>query len=77
MSNGISAYCLRTIRKSKDYRCEDCQKSFYYEKDLDRHLRTIFHGNQREFDCNICTKKFSRNDALLRHTRAIHKLKAC
>lgn len=56
----------------RDYKCDQCHKTFSKQNTLNRHLKT--HSPEKAFQCETCNKRFSRNDLLLRH-RITHSIK--
>lgn len=61
-SRGHSSYS-RDKPKEKNFTCSTCQKSFYRQEHLDRHIK-IHSPSERKFECTICQKKFNRKDNL-------------
>lgn len=54
------------------HRCDECDRSFSVERDLDRHMKThAVKSNRKEkrIPCNVCKKMFASNVSLLRHMR--------
>ncbi len=56
---------MQTHSKTREFRCETCQKKFTREDALKRHL--MIHKNEISFDCPECGKKFGRKDNMLSH----------
>ncbi|KAK7133922.1 hypothetical protein R3I94_015693 [Phoxinus phoxinus] len=55
------------------YRCEQCSRSFYYEKSFLKHLK-VSHGVQMDttFRCDICEQTFANRCNLKIHQRHVH-----
>ena len=54
--------------------CNECERSFQYPKDLEKHLTS--HTGERAFTC-ICGRSYGRKDNLLRHQQGNNTTKAC
>ncbi|GAB0099263.1 zinc finger protein 420 [Sergentomyia squamirostris] len=57
--------------REKTFFCTTCNKAFYRQEHLDRHLR-IHMPSEKKFECTVCQKKFNRKDNLRSHMR-VHK----
>ncbi|XP_051510387.1 GDNF-inducible zinc finger protein 1-like [Myxocyprinus asiaticus] len=60
-------------RGSAKYRCEQCSRSFYYEKSYLKHL-SVSHGvkTNTTFRCDICQQTFANRCNLKIHQRHVH-----
>ncbi len=60
-------------RGTAKYRCEECSRSFYYEKSYLKHLK-VNHGVQMDttFRCDICQQTFANRCNLKIHQRHVH-----
>jgi hypothetical protein len=54
----------------KAHKCNQCDSSFMYPKDLRRHVTK--HSKSKEFPCRHCSKSFTRDDNMKRHVRNDH-----
>ncbi|KAI6187062.1 hypothetical protein M3Y98_00201600 [Aphelenchoides besseyi] len=59
----------QTESKSKQFKCEECGKTFSAQYNLTRHLPV--HTGIRPFTCKVCGKSFRQASTLCRH-RIIH-----
>jgi hypothetical protein len=65
----------------KNFKCDldDCERSFTWRRDLDRHKQSSRHipkANVEQFRCIYCSKTCSRIDNLQKHHKVFHSL-AC
>ncbi|XP_075135590.1 uncharacterized protein LOC142210387 [Leptodactylus fuscus] len=51
----------------KPFSCPECQESYRYKSELDRHQR--IHTGDKPFSCSHCAKHYSSKSALVRHQR--------
>ena len=49
----------------KDWQCNMCPRSFYFQRDLKAHL--MQHEGTKKFQCPLCTSTFSTSSALKKH----------
>ena len=49
----------------KDWQCNMCPRSFYFQRDLKAHL--MQHEGIKKFQCTLCTSTFSTSSALKKH----------
>ena len=61
----------KEVHKNRQHTCDKCHKSFFWKKDLYRHIRSI-HENIR-FNCHICGKSFYDKSTLNRHIQSLHE----
>ncbi|XP_037025277.1 zinc finger protein 600-like [Bradysia coprophila] len=59
-------HCARI--HTKDVKCQHCEKTFYWEKDLHFHMRKHIKKG-RGFKCQICTGLFIKNSDLKAHMK--------
>ncbi len=58
--------------------CNLCEKSYEWEKDLQRHVgvRHAVHPRGNMFSCNLCEKSYEWKDSLQRHMRVKHAMRS-
>lgn len=61
-------YCLQV----KQYKCEQCDKSFKRKSELSRHKK--IHSDERPFVCETCGVSYKRQTHLTRHEKNAHKI---
>ncbi len=63
--------------KIKDFKCDECNKTFGYSKDLKSHKLNICgrekQGVIKSLDCTICDKQFTSRSGLWGHMKMIHE----
>ncbi|XP_061747240.1 zinc finger protein 771-like isoform X2 [Nerophis ophidion] len=59
--------CYQRETAKKSLTCTVCDKSFPYNKDMTRHMRT--HTGEKPFGCSLCGKGFSEKSHLSIHMR--------
>ena len=58
---------------NKNFRCGLCEKVYYHEKSLARHVEWNHYGvESKTHSCDICNKKFQFRNKLAEHVSAIH-----
>ena len=57
----------------KEYKCDMCEKAYFANIDLQRHIDTI-HKGIKSYECHHCDKSFGRVEHRRRHMIAIHKI---
>ncbi|TRY88476.1 hypothetical protein DNTS_005157 [Danionella cerebrum] len=64
---------MRGKKISPKFRCEDCSRSFQYEKSFHKHLK-LSHGVETDitFRCDICQQTFASRCNLKLHQRHVH-----
>ena len=55
----------------KDYKCDNCGKSFVHKYSLKTHVETI-HEKSKSFKCNVCNKNFTQKGNLVKHIASVH-----
>ncbi|XP_072768230.1 uncharacterized protein [Nerophis lumbriciformis] len=66
-SNMDYSYCYQRETAKKSLTCAVCDKSFPYNKDMTRHMRT--HTGEKPFSCSLCGKGFSEKSHMSIHMR--------
>ncbi|XP_061925541.1 zinc finger protein 572-like [Entelurus aequoreus] len=61
------SYCYQRETAKKCLTCAVCDKSFPYNKDMTRHMRT--HTGEKPFRCSLCGKGFSEKSHMSIHMR--------
>ncbi len=70
---------VRYARSRKRHQCDDCSKSFVYNRDLKRHWRKEHRKDENgespvaSHKCDDCSKPFIQKAALNRHWREVHR----
>ena len=52
-----------------DYQCEDCEKYFKDDDQLETHMRKV----HRKYECDECDKVFKNDGILIKHKEAVHE----
>ena len=65
------------IRKSKEFNCNDCKKSFFTEDRLNRHLVTPMHQGIVRFSCSQCDFKAFYSKRVKEHQDSSHEGGSC
>ena len=55
----------------KEYTCNDCGKSFGYQRSLYNHIKMV-HENIKNHKCELCEKEFYAFCDLRRHIDSVH-----
>ena len=55
----------------KDYKCEDCGKSFSEAGSLKKHIYTVHEGH-KDYKCEDCGKSFTQSQSLEIHLHTVH-----
>ena len=55
------------------FKCEVCNLTFKYKKNLNAHVKTKHLENSRHFECEECPSKFKDRRNLMNHIRVKHK----
>ena len=69
----LKVHVKRIHLKIKDYFCDNCDKSFSSQTNLNTHLPTHLENN---FPCYICGVKLSRKINLINHMKSLHTEKS-
>ena len=64
--SGLDASVTQSIKE-----CEQCEKSFTCDDDLNLHVKSD-HGKVKDFFCEICAKTFSTAQILNTHRKGVH-----
>ena len=60
----------------KSIKCDECEKSFKYKKELEVHSRSIHMKDlKKEFRCEKCDREFRFKEEVKKHERAVMKSK--
>ena len=74
-------------KMAKKFECENCLKSYSSISNLNKHrkiahlvykvnnafIKNVNEGESVDINCKLCEKKLSRNDALKRHIKTVHR----
>ena len=67
----LERHILRMHSKIKNFKCENCHKSFYIKEDLKTHTNHVHDGHV--YKCNVCGKNFSNSSNLKTHKLNLHE----
>ncbi|XP_017770700.1 PREDICTED: zinc finger protein 658B-like [Nicrophorus vespilloides] len=59
--------------RRKEFKCNDCDKTFTHKGDYNKHLR--IHSGEKPYTCTVCDKKFAHTSNLTRHLNVHSGLK--
>ncbi|KAF1813224.1 hypothetical protein P152DRAFT_310428 [Eremomyces bilateralis CBS 781.70] len=62
-------------KTEREHKClePNCNKSFYYPKDLEKHMHSHYPAGRPLYRCEICSKEYLRKDNLGRHLKDAHQ----
>jgi hypothetical protein len=58
--------------QSKRLFCKFCGKGFWYEHNLQRHIKVIHGPHEENFHCSYCGKGFNMKSAMVTHVQQVH-----
>ncbi|KAH3862911.1 PR domain zinc finger protein 15-like [Dreissena polymorpha] len=61
-------------KKSRVFTCQHCNKHFFFNSQLNRHLKIHGQNDVQKFSCNICNKEFRFKHNLKRHNETLHSV---
>jgi uncharacterized Zn-finger protein len=65
-------YALSGTDQSKRLFCKFCGKGFWYEHNLQRHIKVIHGPHEENFHCSYCGKGFNMKSAMVTHVQQVH-----
>ena len=68
-------YHIRSVHnQEKNYKCEYCEKEFFYKKTFIEHIASHHSNDTREkYKCGLCKEAFTNKPNLDRHFRTRHQ----
>mmetsp|Transcript_26022 Transcript_26022/g.102268 ORF Transcript_26022/g.102268 Transcript_26022/m.102268 type:complete len:160 (-) Transcript_26022:1109-1588(-) len=61
--------------KVKRHKCTMCDKSFFFKKDLPKHVMAV-HQKLKPYQCPTCDRAFAKKEHMQRHVKALHSHRA-
>ena len=65
----------KIYKRSRTWKCNECEKFFLGPSDLKAHSRV--HSGERPFTCSLCGKSFTQPGNLTKHEKQVAILKFC
>ena len=59
-------------RKSKGFKCPNCEKELISRQNLENHMRK-FHNGKKPYNCSVCGKGFDNEKTVESHIKYVHE----
>ena len=63
---------LKVHKGQKNYKCDECCKSFLSVHNLKQHIFLLHEGRRKDYNCEMCHKSFPTKSDLKRHVTSVH-----